>query len=508
MKRGETGMKKHSIFFLIILTSHPILLAKNKVGQKTDVQPFDYDKAIFSWSNTFAEVLNLTQKKHYKAENVEIAMQQSIDAFLSNLDPHSGFLGPKTYKQMMESTSGEFFGIGIVIDNTRKPKDRHLTVVDTIPDGPADKSGIKPMDNIIEIDNTPLAGMTTEEATAKLKGARNSKVTVKVMRKDKPDLLSFTITRDVIKEQNSLSFHIKDQNIYYLSLNTFSENAVKQIERLLQEANKEKYKALILDLRNNSGGLLSAVVDICGMFVDKGSTIVITKDKENKPMQRYVTNRKPIANTTVPIFVLINNYTASAAEIFAGVLKIDSEKQAQANAQNQKKLNVFLVGTKTFGKGSVQEVIPVSNDSAIKLTTALYFLPNDTTIQGRGIDPDFMVERTMPLTEQAQWFTKNYGHESSFKNHIKVVNEKGQSAQPAAATKANPEEASQNSWEKRAREMLQNDNQLHATIMIANLFQMAQASCPDQVCNRNKAAEFIKKHLISSDQLTIEQVKL
>ncbi|HRN78017.1 MAG TPA: S41 family peptidase [Candidatus Dependentiae bacterium] len=501
-------MKKY-IIALVALCTLSIYAPDQQKNKQANTS--DFDETIYNWSQTFAEVLHLTRQKHYKAANVEHAMQQAIDAFLSNLDPHSGFLGPDTYKRMMESTSGEFFGIGIVIDNTRKPKDKHLTVVDTIPEGPADKAGVHPMDKIIEIDGVPLAGMTTEEATTKLKGARNTKVGIKVLRQDKPDLLSFTIIRDVVKEQNSLSFHIKDQNIYYLSLNTFSQNAVKQIEQLLQEANKEKYKGLILDLRNNSGGLLSSVVEISGMFLDKGSTVVITKDKENKPMQRYVTSHTPIANTTVPIFVLVNNYTASAAEILAGVLQIHSEKQAQLHATNQKKLLVFLVGTTTFGKGSVQEVIPISNDSAIKLTTRLYYLPNDKTIQGQGIKPDFMIERTMPLTEQAQWFNKNYGHESSFKNHIQVTNTDATKEQPKTLipTKDKDEvESHQNRWITRAKEMLQQDNQLRATITLINLLGTAQATCPDRVCNRDKAVAFIKKHYVNQDQLTIEQVKI
>ena len=164
----------------------------------------NFDESVYNWSRTFAEVLQLTQQKHYKPDNVEESMMKSIEAFLSNLDPHSAFLAPKTYQRMMESISGEFFGIGIVIDNTRKPEDSHLTVIDTIPSGPADKVGVQLMDKIVEIDGEKLAGQSTEEITAKLKGPRNTQVTIKVMRQEGGDLLSFTITRDIIKEQNSL----------------------------------------------------------------------------------------------------------------------------------------------------------------------------------------------------------------------------------------------------------------------------------------------------------------
>ncbi len=192
--------------------------------------------------------------------------------------------------------------IGIVIDNTRKPEDSHLTVIDTIPGGPADKAGVQLMDKIVEIEGEKLAGQSTEEITAKLKGPRNTKVNIKVMRQEGGDLLDFTITRDVIKEQNSLSFHLKDQNIYYLSLSTFSENAVKQVEQLLQSSDKNQYKGLILDLRNNSGGLLNSVVDIAGLFLDKGSIVTTTKDKHNKVLNTYKTTREPIVKGNLTHF--------------------------------------------------------------------------------------------------------------------------------------------------------------------------------------------------------------
>ncbi len=176
----------------------------------------DFDKIAYNWSRTFAQVLQLAHQKHYKIADLEQSMIKAIDAFLSDLDPHSSFLDPKTYKLMLQSTSGEFFGIGIVIDNTRKPKDKYLTIVDTIPGGPADKVDVKPFDKIIEIDGQPLEGMSTEQATSKLKGPRNTKVHIKVLRENQQDLLPFDITRDVVKEQNSLSFHIKNQSFIVL----------------------------------------------------------------------------------------------------------------------------------------------------------------------------------------------------------------------------------------------------------------------------------------------------
>jgi len=293
----------------------------------------------------------LTSQKHYhvKPDKLEEAMITSLNAFMTSIDPHAGILSPKTYKAMLESTQGEFVGIGIVIDNTRKTKDKFLTVVDIVPDGPADKAGLKPLDKIIEVDGHQLEGMSTEEATTKIKGERKTKVHIKILRDKEKDLLSFDITRDMVKDQNALSFYLPDHHIYYLSLNMFSENAVKQIEELLNKAKEQKYRALILDLRNNSGGLLDAVVEIVGMFVPKGSTVVFTKDKDNKEIARYRTQRDPVTKKLPPIFVLTNNYTASAAEILTGCLKIHASQAKNGN------LMAFVVGTDSFGKGTVQE---------------------------------------------------------------------------------------------------------------------------------------------------------
>lgn len=504
-----------AILYVLTFTSNFFSTAAKKdvVPPVPDQLPFE--QVMYNWSRTFAEVLQLTNKKHYKASNAEQAMIKAIDAFLNTLDPHSSFLDEKTYKAMMESTSGEFFGIGIVIDNTRKPKDKYLTIVDTIPDGPSDKEGVKPLDKIIEIDGQPLEGMSTEEATSKLKGARNTKVHIKVLREKEKDLLSFDITRDVIKEQNSLSFFIKSHNIHYLSLNMFTENAVKQIEDLLKKARNNNYKGLILDLRNNSGGLLNAAIDIAGLFLDKGSLVVTTKNKQGATTGSYSTNRAPINDSSVPVFILINNYTASAAEILAGALKMHSKKLAESLTKNQqqKKQMVFLVGTQTFGKGSVQEVIPVSNNSAIKLTTQLYYLPDGTTIQGVGIEPDFVVERCTPPTEQIQWFTKYYGREGALNNSIKTdaalaQDEKDKEKEKTAKKSADKESSAKNRWFERAKEMLQTDNQLRETITLINLFHTFQKQCPMEVCTVNKAIDFMKHNHITNDQLEIEEVKL
>lgn len=481
---------------LLTLSCHAIDKDKKK--------PSSIDEWMFSGSRMFAEVMQNVNQKHYKVSNIDEAMIKALDTLLSAIDPHSNVLDPKTYKHMMEATSGEFFGIGVIIDNTRTNKDKFLTVVDVIPDGPADKAGLRQFDKMVEIDGSPLEGMTTDEATSKLKGEKNTKVHVKILREGHTEILSFDITRDVIKEQNSLCFYLPEQNIYYLSLSMFSESSSKQLESLLKKANEKPYKGLILDLRNNSGGLLTSAIDIAGLFLDKGSTVVITKDKANKITEEYKTSRDPIASPA-PTFILINNFTASAAEILAGALKNHAEK-VSGKSNNQ---FVFLVGTNTFGKGSVQEVVPISNNCAIKITTSLYFLPNDTTVQGEGIAPDFEVERRTPPTESQLWFTKNYGRENALPNYIKSKPEdEAEKKKKEEEEKKKNKEKEHKTWAERAQQMLEADNQLRETINLINLLDSTIHSCPGTLKTRNQALEFLQNIYVTGKKLKLVEVKV
>lgn len=487
--------------FKSILVSLIITISAMGQEQKKIENQKSFDEVVYNWSRTFAEVFQLANQKHYKVSNAEQCMIKSIDTFLNCIDPHSNLLDPKTYKAMMEATSGEFFGIGIVIDNTRNSKDKHLIIIDTIPDGPADKAGIKPFDKIVEIDGKALEGMPTDEATMMLKGERNTKVHVKVMRDKETDILPFDITRDVIKEQNSLCFYLPEQNIYYLSLNMFTDTSAKQLEGLLTKAQEKNYKGLILDLRNNSGGLLNAAIDIAGLFLEKGSLVVTTKDKQGKVTDEYRTTRNPITSQ-IPIFILINNYTASAAEILAGALQIHADNGTAKNG-NRKNHNpfVFLVGTKTFGKGSVQEVMPISNNCAVKITTSLYFLPNDSSVQAEGITPDIEIERCMPPSESQQWIAKFYGREQALTNHIKL--------------KEKPEELKKDdskdrikTWTERARQALLLDNQFKDTIYLINLISMARNQPSLHINSRQDALNFINSIVVPTNKIILNEVKM
>lgn len=491
---------------LSIATSCSTEEAAQSTTKKLEKPALPFDEVVFDWSRTWAEVMQLVKNKHYKVNSPEKGMAKAINEFLNHLDPHSAFLDPETYTRMLESTSGEFFGIGIVIDNTRKTKDKFLVVVDVISDGPADKAGVEPGDKIIEVDGAILEGMATEEIIAKIKGERKTKVAIKVLREGLPDLLEYTIERDVVKDQSALSFQIKNHDIYYVSLSMFSKSAIEQVRNLLEKGKKQDYRGLIIDLRNNSGGLLDAVVDICSFFVEKGSLVALTKDKDGKIIEKYHTRNNPIITPDIPIFVLINNYTASAAEILAGCLKMHALNTEKDRKKNQPPLKVFLVGTQTFGKGSVQEIIPVSNNSAVKITVYLYYLPNGETIQGVGIKPDFAIERSFPPSKQMEWFSKFYGSENKLPNSIKAHELDGTDAEKKDEKQKKDDESKPKRWQERAKEMLQKDNQLRATITLVNMLHTAQDCCPERTTTRTEAIEYLRSMYLGNEELDIAEI--
>lgn len=487
----------HSML-VVIMTYNFAICAPNKQPNASTFS--SYAEQAFSWSRVHAEVVSLTGQRHVQvscgqadAEKIDNCYIEMLNAFVSCTDPHSSFLSPKSYQEIVRLTSGSFGGIGIVIDNTRQTKDSSLTIIDIVPGGPAETAGVLPLDKIVEIDGNLLEGMTTDEATAKLKGKPGTTVDIKILREKFPDLISLTITRDTIKEQNSLCFYLPEQQIYYVALNTFTTNAMAQIESLLKKSHHHPYKGLILDLRNNSGGLLEAAIDIVGMFVPANSLVVQTKGTGDKKLQEYRTKREPIVNNKLPIFILINNYTASAGEILAGCLQLHEK--------------AFLVGTRTFGKGSVQEIIPVSNNCAIKLTTALYYLPGDISIQAIGIEPDFVVERMLVQTEHMKWFTKSHGRESAQQNYITTELSKKHTESEKEQEKAKKETSKHKKWAERGKEALEQDNQFKAALMLINMLDVAHTCSPEKVNTRAKTKTYLKKLFCEDGPLVMQEVK-
>jgi len=409
----------------------------------------------------------------------------------------------------MDSTSGEFSGIGVSIIG-KAPEDDALVIMEVIPEGPSEKAGLKGGDKIIEVEGEKLRGLSTDEVINKLKGKVGTEIQLTVIRDKKP--LEFKIKRDIIKDQTSLCYYLKNQNVYYLSLRLFTETAAKQMSNLLQKANEGKCKGIVLDLRRNPGGILDSAIDIAGLFLDKGSLVVTTKDRDKETVSEYNTKADPILKSDIPIFILIDNFTASASEILAGCLKYYSDKSfAETNKKNKsRKFLVFLVGTPTFGKGSVQEVIPVSNGCALKLTTMLYYLPNKTSIQATGIDPDFIIKPKIVPTDEMKWIREKYGKETSLKHHItvkEVEKNNGMENKTSENKQENENQEEEKSWEEKQQEAINHDAQIQASINMINLLDFAKKHTPKEINSRQKAIIFLKQNFMTDEAVELKKVQ-
>jgi len=490
---------------LIIQDITPALKKEEQKKFQTlpDEQYFQqFDKTVFSWSKTLAEALNLIKSKYYLKVDIKDALIKSINSLVS-LDPHTSLLDPKLYKEILQSTQGEFYGIGIAIDSLKEADDESLTIIDTVPGGPADQVGVLAEDKIVQVNDESVKGMTVDEIIAKLKGKRNTTVHIKVLRKGYHKLISFDITRDIVKEQNAVCFHFTDHNIYYLSLNMFSQNAIKQLQDLLLKSQQQS-KGLILDLRYNSGGLLEATIQIVSLFVPEKTVVVVTKDRNDNVIETYRTQGKPITKMHIPIFILVNSYTASAAEILAGCLQAHANTKQNSNTH----MLTFVVGTKTFGKGSVQELIPISNDCALKLTTALYYLPNDVSIQGFGVQPDFLIEQKYPPTDELKWVEQFFGHESALKNSIKPKKSSPSQTKTKNNSTSIKTDEKKKTWEERKMERLSADYQVLSTVRLIEMFHCAQKSHPAVFKERRSIVSFLNQKFNPQDKISMKKVSI
>ncbi len=496
-------MKRLLTLVLLLVTTHT--QTKETQNEIITLKPLpaqeQFEKILYSWTRTLGEVLHIIRTKYY-IKNVDLTepMIDAINTLLKSLDPHSSFLDPKAYNAIIDSTRGQFFGTGIIISSNKSNDDDFLVIIDVIPDGPADKAGVQAGDRIIEIDSCSLRSMTIDEATAKLKGERNSIVNVTIHRIDAPAPLRLSITRDTVKEQNLLCYYLPQHKIHYIALNIFSQNAVTQLEQVLKKIDAKTSRGLIVDLRNNAGGLLNAAVDIAGLFLPKNSLVVSTKDSSDFELDKRITTRDPVVPRSIPIVVLINQHTGSAAEILAGCLRVHSEA-----ADRQRKAHVppvFLVGSQSFGKGSVQEIIPVGNNCAAKTTIGCYFLADGTTLQPAGLTPDIMVGQKFPPNEQIEWVNTFYGRERALKNYIDP--ETKTRSKPAKSSKKSKED--KRNWKDKRKEAIASDHQLQSAIDLLNLLEVQHRCEPKSVNTREKALNFLQTHHVGDGTLELDEV--
>ncbi len=320
----------------------------------------------------FGDVLSAIQTSYVEEPNVDELIQGAIRGMLQTLDPHSSYLTPDMYKQVEVETKGSFGGLGVEIGI----KDGVLTVIAPIEDTPAFRVGLKAGDKIVKIEKESTKDMTVMDAVKRLRGEPGTKVTISVLREGLSEPKPYTITRDIIKIK-SVKFRAVGDGIGYVKVNQFQQDTDTELEKALQSLLKEKggLKGLVLDLRNDPGGLLDQAVKVSNKFIDSG-LIVYTDGRIENQKFKY-TAKKDGAYMGFPIVVLVNAGTASASEIVAGCLQDHGR--------------AIILGTKTFGKGSVQTILPLEDGSALRLTTARYFTPNGRSIQAKGIEPDIVV---------------------------------------------------------------------------------------------------------------------
>lgn len=330
----------------------------------------------------FTEVLSLVQANYVEETKPRDLIYGGIKGMLETLDPHSSFMPPDIFKEMQVETQGSFGGLGIEI----AVKDRQLTVVAPIEGTPADRAGIHPGDRIVKIDENPTKEMTLMEAVKKLRGPKGTSVTLTILREDSPGPFELTLVRETIEVKSIKAKDLGD-GIAYIRISSFQERTGKDLLKAIEPMGQNGMSALVLDLRNDPGGLLNQAVQVCDLFLEKGQLIVYTEGRIKNQDLRF-TAEHGAQVPKIPMVVLVNGGSASASEIVAGAL------------QDWKR--AVVLGTKTFGKGSVQTVIPLSDGSGLRLTTAKYFTPKGRSIHGTGLMPDIIVEVPRPTLAKEQ----------------------------------------------------------------------------------------------------------
>ena len=367
---------------------------------------------LYQQLNLFGDVLERVRRDYVEPPDEKLLMENAINGMLSSLDPHSSYMNPKAYKDMQVQTRGEFGGLGIEVTM----ENNVIKVVSPIDDTPASKAGIQPGDLIFALDGQPVMGLTLQEAVDKMRGKVGAPIKISIRRAAVKDPIDVTLTREVIKVKSTR--YRLEGDVGYIRVTSFTEQSTSGVLDAVEKLKKEsggKLKGYVLDLRNNPGGLLDQAISMCDAFMEKGE-IVSVKARKAEDIQRW--NAKPgdVAGG-LPIVVLVNAGSASASEIVAGAL------------QDQRR--AIILGTRTFGKGSVQTIMQVTGGGAIRLTTALYFTPSGRSIQKEGIKPDIEVEQAKVETIQQRMGFR----ESDLRGSINNPNKAADPAKPAEAAK-------------------------------------------------------------------------
>ena len=400
-------IQKHGTPLLVLVLGMALgfFLSSRWVTSVAAVGRQDYESL-----EAFSNILSIVKKNYVEDVETKNLVNGAINGMLSSLDPHSAYLTPELYKDLQSDTQGRFGGLGIEIT----VKGGMLTVVSPIEDTPAAKAGIKPGDQIFKIEDEFTKDMSLVDAVKKMRGLKGTKINLTVRREGANDLLDFSMVRDVIRVQ-SVKSRTLEPGYAYVRLAQFQERSDRDLQRALEKLAAEKggMKGLVLDLRNNPGGLLTQAVRVSDMFLDSG-LIVYTEGRIEAQKQKYFA-QKDGTWMDFPMVVLVNGGSASASEIVAGALQDHSR--------------AVVLGTKTFGKGSVQTILPLDDNSALRLTTARYFTPKGRSIQATGIVPDIIVESVAPQEGKAEEKKRSGLREENLPGHLQNPQQKESSAQ-------------------------------------------------------------------------------
>ena len=417
----NTFFRKRTIVLLILMT---LLI----IGPYSDSRVSAIDRGTYKSLRTFSEVLDMVEKNYVEPVGTEKLMQGAINGMIKSLDPHSSFMTAEMFKELEVETRGSFGGVGIEITIQKEV----LTVVSPIEDTPAYNAGVKAGDQIIRIDGKSTKDITIQEAVGKLRGPRDTKVTITIFREGMAKPRDIEIVRSTIKVR-SIKSRVYDDHIGYIRIAAFQERTADDLKKAIREVEAKGHplKGIVLDMRNNPGGLLNQSVDVSDALLKSG--LIVSTRGRSKNMESKSVAKDDGDEPTCPMVVLVNEGTASASEIVSGAL--------QDNGR------ALILGEQTFGKGSVQTIIPLEDGAALKLTTAKYYTPKGRSIQAEGIMPDIVVKQVRPPEEKN---VENHVRERDLKGHIKSP----------AEDNAKAEEA------KKEKDDLDKDNQLKSAIDI------------------------------------------
>ncbi|MEW6665554.1 MAG: S41 family peptidase [Thermodesulfobacteriota bacterium] len=435
------GFRKRKISVETILIFLVIAGAMFFNGNRGHVKAGTED--VYKNLELFAEVLRQIERNYVEPQDPKGLIYGAIKGMVQGLDPHSSFMTKEEHQDLLMETKGSFSGVGIEITI----RDNTIVVVSPIEGSPAYEAGVEAGDRIIRIDDKPTTDMTLIDAVKHIRGEKGTKVRLTIMREGQEKPLEFSLVRDMIPLKSVRAYRLTP-SVGYVRVSNFQAKTTEDLVSAMDGLEKGgKVDGLILDLRNNPGGLLSQAIEVSDLFLDTG--IIVSTKGRDASQNMQVTAQKDEKERKFPLVVLVNGGSASAAEIVAGALQ--DNKRA------------LVLGTRTFGKGSVQTILPLSDGSGLRLTTARYYTPSGRSIQASGISPDVEVKLALSAEEDEKDKPRRVIREKDLKGHM--VNEKGKG--PESGSEGEPKE-----MDKRAKALLEKDNQVRQALQLLQTWRL------------------------------------